>query len=390
MPVFNLRKIACYKTDDYDQVDELRILVTVDDAKKYRFRHTITAMQAWVLNRSYNFEHSMQVQLWEDDHEDATLIGQLNINAESSKNETKEVEYEKGNAEYTLVYTLSQLPEKAKPKIKRVAVKPKSKPEFHNLPTTDNKPNVKKTKEIEKPVPSPKTKRNRKGLKLFTPSEHGFNFANVFKISSLGIRFPFLPKFAKTFGLCGGMSLTAADFYFHNKKLPTFKAVPQSGTMFKHLFARQIESFGANFKYLGKFFKWWMLYSTLQTQQDTLKEWSKLRKRLDAGKPTVLGLVYVDASTGKLWDNHQVLAYDYEQASNTLLYINIYDPNYPKRDDVYIKAELNTAQTINKNIDRLVCEQHIPNLKVKNIRGFFTTKIQAKEPTMDVIEAGEV
>jgi hypothetical protein len=61
----------------------------------------------------------------------------------------------------------------------------------------------------------------------------------------------------------------------------------------------------------------------------TLKEWPKLKARLDQGTPMPLGLV---RDTGYVFDNHQVLAigYDEEDASSGTIYL--YDPNCPDEE----------------------------------------------------------
>ncbi len=405
MPSLNLQYIVCFHTEDADNNDELKCLVTVDKSKKQQFRHTMFPREMWTLNRNYVFKKEIKIQLWEEDEDGSSkLIGETKVKAGKKHNEQSE-EYEKGTALYRIVYTVEDdIPESvyspaAKPRQHKVEkirvkgkVKGKTKVRGHKAdkPVKEN-PRLEEVESSKKPsfdldldlnLPEITTNINK-----FIPSIHGFNFSNLFKLK-LPIRIPFIPKFNSTYGLCGGMSLMAADFYEHGNQLPGHDKTPDTGTtLFNHIFKRQLDTFGSNYRYLGKFFQWWRMYSTLETQQKTLQEWVKLKKKLDDGKPTVLGLLYVDEQTGKLWDNHQVLAYDYEQVSSTLLYIKIYDPNYPKRDNVFIKAQLDTTLTHKKEVQRLISHHQIPDVRNRLVRGFFVINVSKQKPLRELIQA---
>jgi len=363
-------------------MDELRFKVLIDRRSEQAFRHTMIAGQDWLFQKNYLFNQDVFIHLEEEDDGEYTTLGKAFIKLEDSPNGNYEMTFDKEGAHYEVYYSLSGSPTKKKEKkkieVKRVEVKPKKGKAV--IPT----PKVVNDRSTE-PVPTNVVNDDNARLyRGFKPSVHGFEFPNIFKLK-LDVPIMFLPKFSTVFGLCGGMSLTAADFYTHQSSLTRVGKVPANGsTLFNHLFSQQLRSFGESFIYVGKFFTWWMLQSTLQVQQTSLQEWSKLKKLLDQGKPTTLGLVYVDSGTGKLWDNHQILAYDYEQASPTELYINIYDPNYPKRDDVFIKATLNTVSTSTRKVNRLVCEQHVPDSRVKTIRGFFVIDVNNEKPAPEI------
>jgi hypothetical protein len=80
----------------------------------------------------------------------------------------------------------------------------------------------------------------------------------------------------------------------------------------------------------------------------------------------------------KIWRNHQVLAYSYSDISATTIDINIYDPNYPQRDDVIIQMERVPVGTTlipgvpprKRTVLGFKCCQKIGD-REKKVRGFF-------------------
>jgi hypothetical protein len=69
------------------------------------------------------------------------------------------------------------------------------------------------------------------------------------------------------------------------------------------------------------------------------REWPAVQASLDAGRPCPLGLVTVrSADPRQVGNNHQLLAYGYEQ-DDTALRIAVYDPNQAGRDDVVLTLE---------------------------------------------------
>ena len=387
MPSLTISKISCYRTEDIDKKDELRCRIIVDNEKKHELRHTMFARENWNLNRNYSYNETITFELWEDDEDgSATLLGSTTFEKDSKGGRGR---YIKGKAVYALFFDVVAASEaaiekpvpvkvrkKGKVRVKHKGKKQKVQKEAPQSIEANTSDNTAPNHEIMVEGAFPKV--NLK--KWFRPSEHGFKFGNAFKLD-IPIRLPFIEKFGSSYGLCGGMSLMAADCYTHGIAMPSLNKAPETGTkLYSYILTRQLDTFGSRFKYLIKFFKWWRMYSTFETQQATLKEWTKLKKRIDDGKPTPLGLVYVDEQSGRLWDNHQVLAYDYKQISGTELHIHIYDPNYPRRDDVFIKAELDTSQTTNKSVQRLICNEHIPNVRTKTVRGFFIIPVRTRKP----------
>jgi hypothetical protein len=168
---------------------------------------------------------------------------------------------------------------------------------------------------------------------VFLPSTHGFRFVNSFPVKFLDqvtIPAPFgdyqLPLKNAAYGLCGGMSFAAMDYYQAGIAIPTLTEAPVYGdVLFGYLRRRQLDSL--SFTAVWKF-------------------WHLMRKRhietvfpfADNGsKPAPLGLVYAHShNLLDLFKNHQVLAYDYtgDVARGEVL---IYDPNYPGDNQVSLR-----------------------------------------------------
>ena len=82
----------------------------------------------------------------------------------------------------------------------------------------------------------------------FRASEHGFHFINSFPGYPLPFKLPKLPgatEVSAYYGLCGGMSSAACDFYYAEKPVPAFNKVPDRGTpLYQYLYDRQLDTFG--------------------------------------------------------------------------------------------------------------------------------------------------
>lgn len=219
----------------------------------------------------------------------------------------------------------------------------------------------------------------------FKPSVHGFKFANHFSGYPLPFSIPNLPGLAtvgKSYGLCGGMSTAAYDFLLAGRSIPSVTTSPEQGAnLHRYLYRRQIDTFGALGEYIAKFAQWMVLPddTILGTQKRTYDEFEEIRAKLDDENAVVLGLVYVSGGNRfEIWKNHQVLAYNYSEVSATTININIYDPNYPQREDVIIRAErISVGTTLipgvpprKRTVLGFKCTQQIAN-RAKNVRGFF-------------------
>ncbi|MGH7244442.1 MAG: hypothetical protein ACREJD_13610 [Phycisphaerales bacterium] len=175
----------------------------------------------------------------------------------------------------------------------------------------------------------------------FVPSKNGFAFANNFPgaplptfLSSSG---PTDPKSA--FGLCGGMSAAAADYFVAGLALPRERALPERGsTLYEYLFLRQAQSFGPGLATALKFADWTMKPDA-ELGTLTLRELDTLERALKEHPAVPIGLIIARPNgppgARNISDNHQVLALAMTREDQVAT-ISIYDPNYPNDDGVKI------------------------------------------------------
>lgn len=236
----------------------------------------------------------------------------------------------------------------------------------------------------------------------FTPSNHGFTFTNRFEGSPLppslrnddsplgvALRTAIEPRAPRRFGLCGGMSLAAADFYLAGESPAMTPIPPVDGSpMFAYLQRRQMDSFGRSSAMVLKFWQW----MNLPDQSDdgptpatlTRRDVPRILATLRSGRLLPIGLVYVKGAannlapaspTGDLWENHQVLAYGFDQFPDRLELL-IYDPNFPRDDSLRIRIADADRATCFKRIDRTGRE--------KAIRGFFVMPYTPVKPPTEI------
>lgn len=196
--------------------------------------------------------------------------------------------------------------------------------------------------------------------RTFRPSVNGFHFINSFSGSAappalreangglLGlIKGATEASVGDRFGLCGGMSASAADYFLAGRTPPSTRDVPaEDSTLRNYLFERQVESLGALGLMAAKFVER-MALPDVSTRVDgrwtdsaaarTTPELEPILARLDRGELTPLGLVHVRAGAGNaIWENHQVLAYAYESGDGVLT-LRVYDPNAPLDDGAVVR-----------------------------------------------------
>lgn len=224
----------------------------------------------------------------------------------------------------------------------------------------------------------------------FKPSVHGFKFTNSFTGYPLPFTvpgLPALPPVLPSYGLCGGMSSAAADFFAAGKSIPAATAVPAQGSpLHSYIYQRQIDTFGGGV-FIKKFADWMVLPdgTPLGTRRRTADEFAQIRAVLDSHGLVVLGLVYT-SFPALLWTNHQVLAHSYVQTSSNTFKIGIYDPNFPGDDTIAINAQLVSVGSIITGIPPqintvlgLQCTQITP-AGSKPVRGFFGMPYQPVTP----------
>ncbi len=236
----------------------------------------------------------------------------------------------------------------------------------------------------------------------FKPSVNGFRFTNRFKGSPLPISLGGLEKslgLPTTFGLCGGMSFAAADFYEAALTPPNMTDPPEQGeALYNYLYQRQVASLGETLHFSQVFLEWMALSDDGidGTRFRTLLETPAIIEKLGAGHPVVLGLVLnsVDGG-GVLWENHQVLAYGVEQrdpSDDEAVRFKIYDPNFPGNDGAEIRAMRRTVDWVPVSIGfpnpaiallpmpGFECVRTAPGRRNTEVRGFFEMPYEPRTP----------
>lgn len=213
----------------------------------------------------------------------------------------------------------------------------------------------------------------------FKPVLNGFQFVNRFEI-----KFPVkynLPLVGKldlsdvVFGLCGGMSFAALDYYHLGKSVPTFTKVEEiDGRLFAYLSQRQLDSL--QISTLLRVIEWMMLENAELNGRMTRYEIPKLRRSLDQGEPVVMLLIRVQGLSNPT-SNHQVVATGYELSQDgKSIQILLYDPNHPG-EQPSITAGLNkTGFTISQSTG-------------EGLRGFFCLPYKPARVVPDIKEAAE-
>jgi len=221
----------------------------------------------------------------------------------------------------------------------------------------------------------------------FLPSINGFKFANSFSGYFLPFSTPAFMgsrKVTSNYGLCGGMCAATYDFALTGRAIPQKGKVPRQGTRLqRYLFQRQMDSLGGMGQQIIKVAQWTSLPddTPVGTYARTAEEFSLLRQKLDDQNPVVLALIYEYARNIKqlakvIFNNHQVLAYAYQQDPAGVITIKIYDPNLPGQDDVTIQAvpyqlcEVKLASGI-EALWGLRSIQQVGGTFYREVRGFF-------------------
>lgn len=191
---------------------------------------------------------------------------------------------------------------------------------------------------------------SEKRVPNFLPSTHGFHFANAWPHGPT-VRFgPLDPRLIgvgdAADGLCGGMVYTAADLYFAGVPMPADREPVANGSpRFKAIVRRQVESLS----WLTVPVRYW-LRSALggsfggdRAKATLEREWPKAKAEIDAGRVALIGLIRVATpNPWKLTMNHQVMAYGYAEDGRGVT-LDLYDPNWPDRDDVTATIHLDPA-----------------------------------------------
>jgi hypothetical protein len=181
----------------------------------------------------------------------------------------------------------------------------------------------------------------------FLPSTCGFRFANFFPPQPL-LRLARLPIGNASRGLCGGMVFAARDFFERGCPPPDDREPPGHGSpLFSYLVRRLFQSFHLPWGPL-RYYRWMVAGDDLLLRHTIRREWPRVRRELDAGRLTPLGLIRTRSRNPlRMGENHQVLAYGYglDEPSGSLL-LAVYDPNHAGRDDLTLALDLHAPSGV--------------------------------------------
>jgi hypothetical protein len=225
----------------------------------------------------------------------------------------------------------------------------------------------------------------------FLPSANGFRFPNFFSGIRLPFTVPFLPEkheITGPYGLCGGMSAAACDYFLSGRAAPLVNEVPRAGTrLYRYLFRRAMDSFAMGASII-KFARWMTLPDDGPTGawRLTLPEYEKLRAALEKHKLAPIGLVITAGKTlqeiGQLvWSNHQILAYGYTDNADGSVDIHVYDPNSPACDDAFIHITRVVVGTgPDGPLEGIRCQPVRVAISPLQVRGFFLMPYTPAQP----------
>ena len=220
------------------------------------------------------------------------------------------------------------------------------------------------------------------------PSVIGFRFVNNFTGVPLPFSIPLLPGVSNippNYGLCGGMSSAAYDFFLAGRSIPPSTDVPRTGSnLQRYLFKRSIDTFGPMGSTLVQVAQWTALPDTGSNgvQKQSYDEFQGIKKSLDSSQAVVMALIYKSASTPAellqtIWGNHQVLAVGYKGNFDGSTDIQIYDPNFPSRDDVFIHL---VPVVVDGGLPGLTCTQIVGGQPFTSVRGILAMTYNLVEP----------
>jgi hypothetical protein len=176
----------------------------------------------------------------------------------------------------------------------------------------------------------------------FLPSTNGLGFANRFPPGPTVRLGPLDPRWIgvgdASAGLCGGMSWYVRERFAGGLPVPADLEAPANGSaLFKTLVRRQVQSLRWGITPV-RF--WWMgAMASRAAGRSRDTEVPKIQAEIDAGRLALVGLVrHTGLNPFRLTDSHQVLAFAYEALGDTVI-LRLYDPNWPKRDDVTVTID---------------------------------------------------
>ena len=104
-----LKQLKCYETEDWG-ADECRLEVYIDGALQPYLKTSLNNKQVWTLNRTYTFQTSVDIKLWDEDSPDADdFLGAARIGTGVTDNAT--ASFTQDGANYQLWYQVIEAPD---------------------------------------------------------------------------------------------------------------------------------------------------------------------------------------------------------------------------------------------------------------------------------------
>jgi hypothetical protein len=148
------------------------------------------------------------------------------------------------------------------------------------------------------------------------------------------------------YGLCGGMAYASLDYWHAQTPLPRganredqpARTAAASATLRQMIWQRLLDSLGRGVGEGGalqRTLEWTLLLNQVPEflgggpralLERTKEEWTIVKAHINAGRPWPLGLVYTNRA---LWNQHQVVAYGYEDHGGGTGRLYVYDCNHP-------------------------------------------------------------
>jgi hypothetical protein len=190
-----------------------------------------------------------------------------------------------------------------------------------------------------------------------------------------------LPEIYK---LCGGMAFSALDYYKLGIPINRVDHVPERTTptliaLRDYIWSRLIDSLLAGVA--ATTLEWMALLHLVpesfgggshELLVRSRREWEKLKSHLNAGEPWPVGLI---GTTTNPMDNHQVLAYGYEEKEDGSCILWIYDNNHPNEE---VSIQLNFSG------NELGAIESEPSSGRGPLKGFFTEPYSLKTPPQTI------
>ena len=198
----------------------------------------------------------------------------------------------------------------------------------------------------------------------FLPSTNGFRFANNWPAGPTVRLGPFDTRWFfgigdAAAGLCGGMALSVRDIFESATPLhvpPDTEHFANGSPRFDQVVRRQVQSLEFGLVPL----RYYSLSAFRPDPPSSLagavgrepprvdairRWWPEIKAELDQGRLPVVGLIRKASNNPlELVGNHQTLAYGYDESPERIV-IRIYDPNWPGRDDVELRATISPTST---------------------------------------------